>query len=205
MWTCNNCKAISNDDTKEICFECMTPRKMGYRQIKPPSPISNIQKQFLESDTEVKAKSEQQKKKELSKNMFSNDSDKQSGSSSIGVIQGYVLIGLICVLIGLFAWSLLKPSPKYAYKVLNVQAQFNNKDTTTESATAQLNIADLKSTSVNLKDEELTILGNEGWELVETFLEVETTHPNYGSSSYVTGLQPNVRTQRVVMIFRKLL
>lgn len=127
----------------------------------------------------------------------------QPQASFLSKAQGYILIGLVCVAVGLLAWSIFKPAPKYAYKVVSVQAQFNNR--ATDNVINQKNAADLGSTSVNLKDEELSVLGNEGWELVGTFLELETTHPNYGNSEYVTGLQPNIRPQKAVLLFKKLL
>lgn len=49
----------------------------------------------------------------------------------------------------------------------------------------------------------LTALGNEGWELVDTYTILETVHPNFGNSSYVTGLQPNVRTKELVFIYKR--
>lgn len=45
--------------------------------------------------------------------------------------------------------------------------------------------------------------GKEEWELVDTYLEMETVRTNYGNDKYVTGLQPNVRTQILVMIFKR--
>lgn len=164
MWTCKKCAVIINDDAKEFCFECMTPRETQIPKIKP---------------------------------MFSNNPTNemaQSKTSFLNTAQGYILIALACVIIGLLAWNTFKSKPKYTYKVINVQAQFN-KGTATD--------ADLNTTSVNLKDEELSLLGNDGWELVGTFLEVETTHPNYGKSEYVTGLQPNIRPQKAVLLFKK--
>lgn len=109
-------------------------------------------------------------------------------------LQGYILISLGILILGLLAWSVFKPLPKYQYKIVGVQAQFikGTADNTERGPT-----------SVGLKDEELSLLGKEGWELVDTMLEIETTHPNYGSSEYVTGLQPNIRPQRAVLIFRK--
>jgi hypothetical protein len=32
---------------------------------------------------------------------------------------------------------------------------------------------------------------------------METAHPNFGNSEYVTGLQPNIRPQRVVLVLRR--
>ena len=46
-------------------------------------------------------------------------------------------------------------------------------------------------------------LGNEGWELVTSYLEMETAYPNFGNEEYVTGIQPNVRPQSVVLIFKR--
>ena len=145
-------------------------------------------------------------------NLFSSFSNNQtnnkpmkSETTFMDAAQGYILIGLLCVVIFLLAYNTFRTPKalKYAYKVINVQAQFNKKPTDAGVYT-QSNDAAIGTTSVNLKDEELTILGNEGWELVGTFLEEETTHPNYGNSQYVTGLQPNIRPQRAVMIFRRL-
>lgn len=52
-------------------------------------------------------------------------------------------------------------------------------------------------------DSLLAALGNEGWELVDTYTILETVHPNFGNSSYVTGLQPNVRTKELVFIYKR--
>ncbi|HEX8686477.1 MAG TPA: hypothetical protein VF654_08245, partial [Pyrinomonadaceae bacterium] len=115
--------------------------------------------------------------------------------------QGYVLLLLALAAVGLAAYGLFRPAPKYAYKVVSVQAQFTQEPST--SSYNKENAAKLGPTSVDIKDEQLAVLGQEGWELVGTFLEVETTHPNYGSSEYVTGLQPNVRPQKAVLLFKK--
>lgn len=50
---------------------------------------------------------------------------------------------------------------------------------------------------------ELDALGQAGWELVDVITEVETVHPNFGSSQYVTGLQPNTRADRAVLLFKR--
>jgi len=115
--------------------------------------------------------------------------------------QGYVLLLLAVAAVGLAAYGLFRPAPKYAYKVVSVQAQFSQDPQA--SAYDKENAAKLVSTSVDIKDEQLAVLGQEGWELVGTFLEVETTHPNYGNSQYVTGLQANVRPQKAVLLFKK--
>jgi predicted Zn finger-like uncharacterized protein len=52
-------------------------------------------------------------------------------------------------------------------------------------------------------DESLNAYGKDGWELVSTHIERETAHPNYGNDDYVSGLQPNVRPQRLVMFLKR--
>jgi hypothetical protein len=49
----------------------------------------------------------------------------------------------------------------------------------------------------------LNQMGQEGWELVTSYLEMETAYPNFGDSQYVTGIQPNIRPQAVVLIFKR--
>jgi len=58
-------------------------------------------------------------------------------------------------------------------------------------------------TTANPTDAELNALGADGWELVSTYLELETAFPNFGDANYVTGLQPNVRPQRLVLLFKR--
>jgi hypothetical protein len=119
-------------------------------------------------------------------------------ASSMSRLQGYILIGLAAGTLILVGWFVFHPAPKYAYKVINVQAQFSKQGTNPVGSSAENN-AKLNGTNVNLSDDELTLLGKEGWQLVDTILEMETTHPNYGSTEYVTGLQPNIRPQRAII------
>lgn len=60
-----------------------------------------------------------------------------------------------------------------------------------------------KSTKISISQDELNRLGADGWELTTSFLELETAYPNFGNSEYVTGLQPNIRSQRLVLIFKR--
>lgn len=54
-----------------------------------------------------------------------------------------------------------------------------------------------------VSEDQINELGAQGWELVNAFTEVETAHPNYGNEKYVTGLQANVRSAAVTLIFKR--
>lgn len=54
-----------------------------------------------------------------------------------------------------------------------------------------------------LTKDSLNALGKDGWELVSTYETTETVHPNFGNSEYVTGLQPNVRTAEINLVFKR--
>jgi hypothetical protein len=116
--------------------------------------------------------------------------------------QGNILIALLCVVIALVgigtgwsAWSASrpKPAPKYEYKVLRLFA--GSKDRTGAEA--------LSFTSIQIPDADLATIGAEGWELVGTLLEMETAFPNFGKEEYVTGMQPNVRPQSAILLFKR--
>ncbi len=77
---------------------------------------------------------------------------------------------------------------KWEYKIVKVVG---------ETAT------DFTPRSFNDPTGQLNSLGEEGWELVDTYTEVETTHPNFGNSEYVTGLQPNSRTSVVNFVLKR--
>jgi hypothetical protein len=83
-------------------------------------------------------------------------------------------------------------SPTYEYKIIAVAS---GGERTGDDA--------MKFTSVTPDEHELSKLGSLGWEVVSTYLEMETAFPNFGNAGYVTGLQPNVRPQRLVMILRR--
>jgi hypothetical protein len=49
----------------------------------------------------------------------------------------------------------------------------------------------------------LNKMGQEGWELVNTYTEIATAFPNFGNSEYVTGLRENVRTSVINFVFKR--
>jgi hypothetical protein len=140
---------------------------------------------------------------------FMNDSSTTSNQSGVGIghqasahphgvstmtkSQGKILIALVCIGIAVSAWSAYKPQPKYEYKVMRLMAESN--DRTGSGA--------LRYSSIQVPDKDLASIGAEGWELVGTFLEMETAFPNFGKEEYVTGLQPNVRPQSAILLFKR--
>ena len=60
-----------------------------------------------------------------------------------------------------------------------------------------------KATSVFIPESSLKSLGDGGWELVSTYLEMETAFYNFGKSDLHTGIRENVRPQSVVAIFKR--
>ncbi len=84
-------------------------------------------------------------------------------------------------------------SPMYDYKVVSFLT--NGNERTGSSA--------LRYSTINISENDLMILGVQGWELVSTALEMETAYPNFGNNTYVTGIQPNVRPQKLICIFKR--
>lgn len=50
---------------------------------------------------------------------------------------------------------------------------------------------------------QLNELGEDGWEVVTSYTEENTVHPNFGNSEYVLGLQPNTRTSVVNIVLKR--
>lgn len=92
-----------------------------------------------------------------------------------------------------------------------ILSSLKNKDTSWEYYVVYLDAeeieeytdSDINSKKADLSGGMINKYGKEGWELVDTYLEMETVHPNYSSNDYVIGLQSNVRPQRLVMIFKR--
>jgi|GEM_PF-829536 len=139
------------------------------------------------------------------------------GRSSVTRTQGIVIIVLLCLLIAVAAVlayvaavnqfsspkyeqksvAVLRQmaAPKYEYKTL----EFFGKSPNREGAGA------FKFSSIDVDEAQLNAMGSEGWEVVGSYLEIETAWANFGNSKYVTGLQPNIRPQRLVVILQRVM
>jgi hypothetical protein len=109
--------------------------------------------------------------------------------------QGNLLIGLAGIVFLLLAWTIFKPSavPKFEYVTLDQRP----------IAPSRVGAGALEPTAIDIDEAKLAQMGAAGWELVGTILENETVYPNFGDSQYVTGLQPNMRPQRALLLFKR--
>ena len=130
-------------------------------------------------------------------------------------LQGWLIIVLLCAILAVgaalayFAATNQFSSPKYEQNTTALLKQLSSSKyefKTLEvygSGPKRTGSGAFKFTSITLDASQLNTLGAKGWEVVGTYLEMETAWPNFGSAKYVTGIQPNVRTQRVVMVLQR--
>lgn len=123
--------------------------------------------------------------------------------------QGYFLIFLnlllVCGFGSFIAWhEVYKPkpeAPQWEYQILSCSTM--SPGTKEDEGTERIKKGAFKPTAIKIDTEQMAALGVSGWELVGSFLEMETAFANFGKDEYVTGLQPNIRPQRVVLIFKR--
>jgi hypothetical protein len=130
---------------------------------------------------------------------FENNDEEFEG---ITKTQGRILIALFLLgLMGIGApfFSSLKPTPSWEYETVEIEARiFDLKEASSGF------LPDRSNKSVPELSGKLASMGSEGWELVSCFLEHQTSHPNFGEKkNLVTGLQPNTRPQKLVLIFKR--
>lgn len=113
----------------------------------------------------------------------------------------HLLFGAALGLCILFGWSCVPdktqavPSPQYSLQWEYKTFVVNSKVETVDGGAVP--------SSIDVKDTELNALGQAGWELVGVWEEQDTVFQNLGNEKYVTGIQPNVRTKRVVFAFKR--
>jgi len=95
------------------------------------------------------------------------------------------------VLIAIAGVGLVSCTSKWEYKVVSVKG------------TDEGSMADFQSHKLEVSEESLNPLGEDGWELVGIYEKTETVHPNFGNDQYVSGIQPNVRTAEVNFVFKR--
>lgn len=109
--------------------------------------------------------------------------------------QGTVIILILLVGSGLPFWDIFKPIQEWEYEVVALY--------TKEGSYVSSGLKDFAPTTVSLESEDLIKMGEQGWELVDVFTELETVHPNFGDGGYVTGIRTNTRTHKVTLLFKR--
>lgn len=136
--------------------------------------------------------------------MENSDNEAKTKDKGLKKIDYYKVI-MICFMAVIsisimYGVSVIKPKIGIAeeqvweYKTVQFQPKEINKRT--DSGASNFN-------TIDIPEETLNQMGQDGWELVTSHLEMETAFPNFGDSKYVTGLQPNVRPQMVILIFKR--
>ena len=96
----------------------------------------------------------------------------------------------LAVVIAAFSLSSCQGNGKWEYKIVKVAG----------SAGSNGNYGGMQFSDPS---SQLNKLGEDGWEIVSTYTEVNTVHPNFGNAEYVTGLQPNTRTEVVNFVLKR--
>ncbi|MCM1484243.1 MAG: DUF4177 domain-containing protein [Muribaculaceae bacterium] len=99
-----------------------------------------------------------------------------------------LLLAAAIIAVGLNSCSNNAEPQKWEYKILQIWG---------------MDRGSFFSKGIQVPEDELNRLGDEGWELVDVYSRVETVHPNFGNSQYVTGLQPNTRTEAIFYVFKR--
>ena len=92
---------------------------------------------------------------------------------------------------GFPAFLHLVPRPKWEYQTIKIRSS-----AITERSSGYFTQSEIT--------EETNEMGSKGWELVNTFVNIETSFANLGADKqYVTGIRANTRTKEVWLIFKR--
>lgn len=186
---CRNCGAECNDNPL-VCPKCGCDIHEGDINENETAELDENSEKIEEvHNTEVDSISQAESKLKASvKNRVV--------SPKIFVIFLSVICGLMIVIIGLISFNIIY-KPEYEYCVKQYFPEESHERTGS-------NFADTAAyTTIDVNEDELNSLGAQGWEIVTSYIETETAWPNFGNSGYVTGLQPNVRPQSLVVILKR--
>ena len=103
---------------------------------------------------------------------------------------------IIIILLGIVAFEIYQSDfvqYQWEYKVVKVE----------NDALGNVGTLAITPSTIPIYEDELNALGSYGWELVTSYVEVETAFPNFGDSDYHTGIKPNVRSSKLVLIYKR--
>lgn len=107
--------------------------------------------------------------------------------------QAAVIILLLAVGLALPYISPLRPIPKWEYKKVIFPSDGNER----------VGPGALRYSTIHMDEKLLSQLGAEGWEMVGSYMEMETAFPNLGKEDLTTGVQPNIRPQSLTVLFKR--
>ena len=111
---------------------------------------------------------------------------------------------LLSFFIALIIFTSCQSKMKWEYKTVYFDAQKIESLEKSYMKTSESFEQRVSSTSILPSDSSLNKFGIDGWEIATSYLEMETVFPNLlASGDGVNGLQPNVRPQRLVVIFKR--
>jgi len=111
---------------------------------------------------------------------------------------------LLSIFIALIIFTSCQNKMKWEYKTVYFDAQKIESLEKSYMKTSESFEQRVSSTSILPSDSSLNKFGIDGWEIATSYLEMETVFPNLlASGDGVNGLQPNVRPQRLVVIFKR--
>ena len=181
---CPNC-GKENEDTAVFCSECQSKfddieqKNQDNKQIAKnyATDNANTYNNVLSMMPLMQASGDEQKK------------------TRRAIITGTIIITIVLIFNILISLINKYVIPEQFYEYTTVTFYAEEKSRTGSGAS--------EYTTVYISEERLDMLGLEGWEVVGSYLEMETAYPNFGDSNYVTGIQPNVRPQKVVVILKR--
>lgn len=167
-------------DSSQVCAEgqenWVDLRSVLHRAPKPTSRLAEAP-----AATEMKA---------------SEDKSSQDGTTVVPgatSTQASIIIVLLLIGLGMPFLGALRPTPKWEYTYRTFLAGDNERTGTSA----------FKYSSINLNQAKLDEMGHAGWEMIGSYLEMETAFPNFGKEEYTTGLQPNIRPQSLIVLFKR--
>lgn len=95
---------------------------------------------------------------------------------------------LFMILALVLTMSACSMKSNWEYKIVTIEAKSES---------------DFAPNTFSISSEDLNLFGMEGWELVDVYTTLETVHPNFGNSEYVTGIRENTRTESVNYVFKR--
>jgi hypothetical protein len=107
--------------------------------------------------------------------------------------QAAIIILLLLIALGFPYLGVLRPVPRWEYKKVVFPSEYNDR----------IGSGALRYSTISVDETLLDLMGREGWEMTGSYLEMETAFPNLGDEDSVDGIQPNIRPQSLVVLFKR--